>query len=144
MTTGASNDIEQATKLARAMITQYGMSEKFGLMGLASQENQYLDGKAYLNCGDATATEIDHEVMKVLKDAYEQAKQLLSKNRDALDKIAEYLIQKETITGKEFMKIFHEVKGMPEAKEILDSEAKMTESKVTEDETAESGNEITE
>ena len=144
VTTGASNDIEKATKIVRAMITQYGMSEKFGLMGLASQENQYLDGKAYLNCGDATATEIDHEVMKVLKDAYEQAKQLLSKNRDALDKIAEYLIQKETITGKEFMKIFHEVKGMPEAKEILDSEAKMTESKVTEDETAESGNEITE
>ena len=144
VTTGASNDIEKATKIVRAMITQYGMSEKFGLMGLASQENQYLDGKAYLNCGDATATEIDHEVMKVLKDAYEQAKQLLSENRDALDKIAEYLIQKETITGKEFMKIFHEVKGMPEAKEILDSEAKMTESKVTEDETAESGNEITE
>ena len=144
VTTGASNDIEKATKIVRAMITQYGMSEKFGLMGLASQENQYLDGKAYLNCGDATATEIDHEVMKVLKDAYEQAKQLLSKNRDALDKIAEYPIQKETITGKEFMKIFHEVKGMPEAKEILDSEAKMTESKVTEDETAESGNEITE
>lgn len=144
VTTGASNDIEKATKIVRAMITQYGMSEKFGLMGLASQENQYLDGKAYLNCGDATATEIDHEVMKVLKDAYEQAKQLLSKNRDALDKIAEYLIQKETITGKEFMKIFHEVKGMPEAKEILDSEAKMTESKVTEDETAESGNEIAE
>lgn len=144
VTTGASNDIEKATKIVRAMITQYGMSEKFGLMGLASQENQYLDGKAYLNCGDATATEIDHEVMKVLKDAYEQAKQLLSENRDALDKIAEYLIQKETITGKEFMKIFHEVKGMPEAKEILDSEAKMMESKVTEDETAESGNEITE
>lgn len=144
VTTGASNDIEKATKVVRAMITQYGMSEKFGLMGLASQENQYLDGKAYLNCGDATATEIDHEVMKVLKDAYEQAKQLLSENRDALDKIAEYLIQKETITGKEFMKIFHEVKGMPEAKEIFDSEAKMTESKVTEDETAESGNEITE
>ena len=144
VTTGASNDIEKATKIVRAMITQYGMSEKFGLMGLASQENQYLDGKAYLNCGDATATEIDHEVMKVLKDAYEQAKQLLSENRDALDKIAEYLIQKETITGKEFMKIFHEVKGTPEAKEILDSEAKMMESKVTEDETAESGNEITE
>lgn len=144
VTTGASNDIEQATKVVRAMITQYGMSEKFGLMGLASQENQYLDGKAYLNCGDATATEIDHEVMKVLKDAYEQAKQLLSENRDALDKIAEYLIQKETITGKEFMKIFHEVKGMPEAKETLNSEAKMTESKVTEDETAEGRDPITE
>ena len=122
VTTGASNDIEKATKIVRAMITQYGMSEKFGLMGLASQENQYLDGKAYLNCGDATATEIDHEVMKVLKDAYEQAKQLLSKNRDALDKIAEYLIQKETITGKEFMKIFREVKGLPEPEEKKEGE----------------------
>lgn len=115
VTTGAANDIEQATKVVRAMITQYGMSEKFGLMGLASQENQYLDGKAYLNCGDATATEIDHEVMRVLKDAYEKAKQMLSENRDALDKIADYLIQKETITGKEFMRIFHEVKGISEA-----------------------------
>lgn len=110
VTTGASNDIEKATKIVRAMITQYGMSEKFGLMGLASQENQYLDGKAYLNCGDATATEIDHEVMKVLKEAYEKAKQMLSENRMVLDRIAEYLIQKETITGKEFMRIFHEAR----------------------------------
>ncbi|MDD3278439.1 MAG: ATP-dependent zinc metalloprotease FtsH [Lachnospiraceae bacterium] len=114
VTTGASNDIEKATKVVRAMITQYGMSEKFGLMGLSSQENQYLDGKTYLNCGDATATEIDHEVMVVLKDAYEQAKQLLLENREALDEIAAYLIQQETITGKEFMKIFHEVKGVPD------------------------------
>lgn len=144
VTTGASNDIEQATKVVRAMITQYGMSEKFGLMGLASQENQYLDGKAYLNCGDATATEIDHEVMKVLKDAYEQAKQLLSENREALDKIAEYLIQKETITGKEFMKIFHEVKGIPETKETLNPEVELTEPKAAEDETAEGRDPITE
>ena len=109
VTTGASNDIEQATKIARAMITQYGMSEKFGLMGLASQENKYLDGRTYLNCGDATATEIDHEVMKLLKESYEKALKLLSENRDALDKIAEFLIEKETITGEEFMEIYHKV-----------------------------------
>ena len=109
VTTGASNDIEKATKLVRAMITQYGMSEKFGLIGLATQQNQYLDGRMVLNCGDATATEIDHEVMKILKESYEQAKELLAANRDAMDEIAAYLIQKETITGKEFMDIFHRV-----------------------------------
>ena len=96
MTTGASNDIEKATKIVRAMITQYGMSEKFGLIGLATQQNQYLDGRMVLNCGDATATEIDHEVMKILKESYEQAKELLAANRDAMDEIAAYLIQKET------------------------------------------------
>ena len=106
VTTGASNDIERATSIARAMITQYGMSEKFGLIGLASQQNQYLDGRVVLNCGDATATEIDHEVMKMLKDAYREAKRLLSENRQTMDKIADFLIQKETITGKEFMEIF--------------------------------------
>ena len=90
-------------------ITQYGMSEKFGLIGLATQQNQYLDGRMVLNCGDATATEIDHEVMKILKESYEQAKELLAANRDAMDEIAAYLIQKETITGKEFMEIFHQV-----------------------------------
>ena len=114
VTTGAANDIEQATKVARAMITQYGMSDRFGLMGLAETQNQYLDGKAMLNCGDSTATEIDHEVMKLLKKSYDEAKRLLSENRDVMDKIAEFLIQKETITGKEFMKIFHEAKGIQE------------------------------
>ena len=114
VTTGAANDIEQATKVARAMITQYGMSERFGLMGLAETQNQYLDGRAMLNCGDSTATEIDHEVMKLLKKSYDEAKRLLSENLEALDKIAEFLIQKETITGKEFMKIFHEIKGIKE------------------------------
>ena len=109
ITTGASNDIERATKICRAMITQYGMSEKFGLMGLAETENQYLGGKAYLNCGDETATEIDHEVMKMLKDSYEEAKRLLNENRDALDRLAGYLIIQETITGKEFMRILHTV-----------------------------------
>ena len=111
VTTGASNDIEKATKIVRAMITQYGMSEKFGLMGLASQENQYLDGRVVLNCGDATATEIDHEVMRVLKEAYETAKRMLAANRDTMDKIAAHLIEKETITGKEFMEIFHQAQA---------------------------------
>ena len=120
VTTGAANDIEQATKMARAMITQYGMSEKFGLMGLATQENQYLSGRAVLNCGDDTATEVDHEVMKLLRVSYEEAKRLLNANRTALDKIAEYLIRKETITGKEFMKIFRAVQQGMEIPENLD------------------------
>ena len=117
ITTGASNDIEQATKIARAMITQYGMSEHFGLMGLESVQSRYLDGRAVRNCGEATAAEIDEEIMKMLKASYEEAKRLLSANRDALDKIAAFLIEKETITGKEFMKIFREVKGIPEPEE---------------------------
>lgn len=114
VTTGASNDIEQATKIARAMITQYGMSDRFGLMGLESIQNRYLDGRPVLNCGEATASQIDEEVMRMLKSSYEEAKRLLSENRDALDQIAAFLIEKETITGKEFMKIFREVKGIPE------------------------------
>ena len=114
VTTGASNDIEQATKIARAMITQYGMSEKFGLIGLESVQHRYLDGRPVMNCGDATAAEIDSEVMVMLKKAYEEAKRLLSENREALDKISTFLIEKETITGKEFMKIFREVKGIEE------------------------------
>ena len=120
VTTGAANDIEQATKVARAMITQYGMSQKFGLMGLASQENQYLSGRAVLNCGDATATEIDHEVMQLLHYSYEEAKRLLNEHREALDKIAGYLISRETITGKEFMKIFRAVEKGLEIPENLD------------------------
>ena len=114
VTTGAANDIEQATRIARAMVTQYGMSEKFGLMGLATQENEYLTGRTVMNCGDATAAEVDQEVMKILKEAYGEAKRLLSENREIMDKIAEFLIEKETITGKEFMKIFREMKGIPE------------------------------
>ena len=117
VTTGAANDIEQATRIARAMVTQYGMSEKFGLMGLATQENQYLTGRTVLNCGDATAAEIDTEVMKMLKNAYAEAKRLLSENREAMDQIAAFLIEKETITGKEFMKIFRQVKGITEPEE---------------------------
>ena len=125
VTTGASNDIEQATKLARAMITQYGMSEKFGLIGLTTVEDQYLGGRATLNCGEATAAEIDQEVMKILKAAYDQALALLADNRDCLDKIAAFLIERETITGKEFMKIFREVKGIP------DSETEQAEANVS-------------
>ena len=120
VTTGAANDIEQATKVARAMITQYGMSQKFDLMGLATQENQYLSGRAVLNCGDDTATEIDHEVMQLLHYSYEEAKRLLNEHREALDKIAEYLIRRETITGKEFMKIFRAVERGMEIPENLD------------------------
>ena len=120
VTTGAANDIEQATKVARAMVTQYGMSEKFGLMGLATQENQYLSGRAVLNCGDDTATEVDHEVMILLHNSYEEAKQLLGSHRAALDRIAEYLIRRETITGKEFMKIFRAVEMGMDIPENLD------------------------
>ena len=117
VTTGASNDIEKATKVARAMITQYGMSEKFGLIGLESIQNRYLDGRAVMNCGEATAAEIDSEVMQMLKVAYDEAKRLLLENREALDKIAAFLIEKETITGKEFMQIFHEVRGIADDSE---------------------------
>ena len=120
VTTGAANDIEQATKVARAMITQYGMSDKFGLMGLATQENQYLSGRTVLNCGDDTATEVDHEVMVLLHNSYEEAKRLIGSHREALDKIAAYLIRRETITGKEFMKIFHAAERGIEIPENLD------------------------
>lgn len=117
VTTGASNDIEKATRIARAMVTQYGMSEKFGLMGLETTESMYLTGRTVMNCGDATAADVDNEVMKILKEAYEEAKSLLSENRDVMDKIAEFLIEKETITGKEFMKIYRQAKGLPEPEE---------------------------
>ena len=133
VTTGASNDIEQATKVARAMITRYGMSERFGLMGLESIQNRYLDGRAVLNCGEATAAEIDQEVMKMLKAAYEEAKRLLTENREALDKIAAFLIEKETITGKEFMKIFHEVQGIEMEEEETSKEDVLKEETVQEE-----------
>ena len=111
VTTGAANDIEKATRIARAMVTQYGMSPKFGLIGLETVENQYLSGRTVLNCSDEMATEVDREVMQILKDSYAEAKRLLTENREALDKIAAFLIEKETITGKEFMEIFHQVRG---------------------------------
>ncbi len=117
VTTGASNDIEKATNIAKAMITQYGMSKKFGLIGLATVESRYLDGSAHLNCSDATAAEIDTEVVNLLKESYEKALELLRENREIMDKIAEFLIEKETITGKEFMEIFRREKGLPEPEE---------------------------
>ena len=134
VTTGAANDIEQATRIARAMVTQYGMSKKFGLMGLATQENQYLSGRAVLNCGEETASEIDQEVMKILKESYEEAKRLLSENREIMDKIAEFLIEKETITGKEFMKIFRECRGIKEDGSENQTPAEKLEAEVTEEE----------
>ena len=117
VTTGAANDIEQATSIARNMITRFGMSKKFGLMGLATVESQYLEGRASLTCSDVTAADIDTEVMKMLRDSYKQAKKLLKENREIMDKLAAYLIEKETITGKEFMKIFRKEKGLPEPDE---------------------------
>ncbi len=122
VTTGASNDIEQATKIARAMVTQYGMSEKFGLMGLVTVESQYLDGRASLNCGEETAAQIDQEVMRILKESYDEATRLLLENREILDKISQHLYEHETITGKEFMKIFRELKGIPEPEEKTEAE----------------------
>ncbi len=127
VTTGAANDIERATRLARSMVTQYGMSEKFGLMALSSRQDMYLTGKTVMDCGDATAAEVDGEVMRILKAAYDEAKRLLGENREVMDKIAEFLIEKETITGKEFMKIFRECKGLPEPEEKKDGEKKEAE-----------------
>ncbi len=132
-TSGAANDIEQATKIARAMVTRFGMSEKFGMMGLATVESQYLDGRASLICGDNTAGQIDEEVLKMITDAYAKAKELLTENMESLDKISEYLFEHETITGKEFMKIFREIKGLPDpqeekAKEKADAEESQDDS----------------
>lgn len=124
VTTGAANDIEKATNIARSMVTQYGMSRKFGLIGLESVESRYLDGRTVLNCSDVTAAEIDAEVMKILKDCYKEAKRLLKDNRDIMDRLADFLIEKETITGKEFMKIFRKAKGLPEPKEKKEEEKK--------------------
>ena len=134
VTTGASNDIEKATDLAKAMITQYGMSKRFGLMGLATVESKYLSGTAQLNCADATAAAVDDEVKELLAASYEKAKELLIENKEIMDELAKFLIEKETITGKEFMKIFRELKGIPEPEEK--SEAKTeekTEAKVEEE-----------
>ena len=117
ITTGASNDIERATSIIRSMITQYGMSDKFGMVGLESVENRYLDGRAVLNCADETAAKIDEEVAKRMKEYYDRAVNIIRENRDALDKIAEYLIEKETITGKEFIRMYREIKGLPEPEE---------------------------
>ncbi len=121
VTTGAANDIERATSIARAMVTQSGMPDEFGLMGLESVENQHLDGRPVMNCADATAAKVDAVVQKMLADAYAEAKEILSQNMDALHKIAAYLIQKETITGKEFMEIYHQVVAEREPKQVEES-----------------------
>ncbi len=117
VTTGAANDIERATSIARNMVIRYGMSRRFGLVSLATVESQYLEGRATLNCSDETAAEIDAEVVEIIKESYNQALEMLRENRDVMDKLAEFLIEKETITGKEFMKIFREAKGLPEPEE---------------------------
>lgn len=121
VTTGASNDMEKATKIARAMIAQYGMSEKFGLMSLESVENQYLSGRTVLDCSDRTAAEVDDEVKALLKECYSKAQSILADNREVLDKIAEFLFEKETITGKEFMEIYNRIKN-PQAEDLKEEE----------------------
>ncbi len=133
VTTGAANDIEKATNIAKAMITQYGMSKKFGLIGLATVESRYLDGSARLNCSDVTAAEIDTEVVNLLKESYEKALELLRENRAIMDKLAEFLIEKETITGKEFMEIFRKEKGLPEPEEKKDENTSIVDITVTDD-----------
>ena len=146
VTTGASNDIEKATKMARAMVTMYGMSEEFGLIGLESIESRYLDGRAVMTCGEETAGKVDKVVMRILSECYQKAEEMLSENREAMDKLAEFLIEKETITGKEFMKIFREVKGIPEPEEEKVKEVEATEVKVEAEVAAEveTGTEIVE
>ena len=137
VTTGASNDIEKATSIARAMVTQYGMSERFGLMGLATVESQYLDGRASMNCSDKTAAEVDAEVARILKESYEKALSMLRENRELMDKLAAFLIERETITGKEFMEIFRKEKGIPEP------EAKENTAPKTEERTKKSYEDLT-
>lgn len=117
VTTGAANDIEQATNIASNMITRFGMSKRFGLMGLATVESEYLGGGAKLTCSDRTAADVDTEIMELLKTCYEEAKEMLSGNRELMDKLAAHLIEKETISGKEFMKIYRQEKGIPEPEE---------------------------
>ena len=129
ITTGASNDIERATAILRSMITQYGMSDKFGMVGLESIENRYLDGRAVLNCADDTAAKIDEEVARRMKEFYERAVNIIKENREVLDKIAEYLIEKETITGKEFIKMYREIKEIPDPDEEKKEET--SESEIT-------------
>ena len=129
VTTGASNDIERATAIARNMVTQYGMSKRFGLMGLATVESRYLEGRAVLNCSDVTAAAVDEEVRQIMEDCYNEAKAILSENMDAMDMIAEHLIREETITGKDFMRLYRQAKGIPEPAQdgmeaIIDAERK--------------------
>lgn len=137
VTTGASNDIEKATSLARAMVTQYGMSDRFGLMGLATVESQYLEGRAAMNCADATAAEVDEEVRKMMESCYEEAKKILSENLGVMDVIAAYLIKEETITGEQFMKLYRREKGIPEPEKKQDTEEPKPEAPAAEIRSAE-------
>lgn len=140
VTTGAANDIEKATEIARSMVTRYGMSKKFGLVGLATVESQYLDGRAALNCSDETAAEIDAEVVAIIKESYDKALELLRENRELMDKLADFLIEKETITGKEFMEIFRREKGLPDPEEEKEEEA-ITEKNADESDAEKDSNE---
>jgi len=133
VTTGAANDIERATSIARNMVIRYGMSKKFGLVSLATVESQYLEGRMSLNCSDETAAAIDAEVVEIIKESYEKALEMLRENRDVMDKLAAFLIEKETITGKEFMKIFREAKGLPETEEKHPEEDLTVEEQTTEE-----------
>ena len=139
VTTGAANDIEKATGIARSMVTQYGMSKRFGLVGLSTVESKYLEGREVLNCSDKTAAEVDEEVVAILKESYEKAKKLLSENRELMNKLAAFLIEKETITGKEFMEIYRREKGLPEPEDETRDEAsaEKTATAETDGETAE-------
>jgi len=131
VTTGAANDIEKATDIARNMVTRYGMSKKFGLVGLATVESQYLEGRTELNCSDETAAQIDAEVVEILRVSYEKALSLLRENRDVMDKLAEFLIEKETITGKEFMEIYRREKGIPEPEDKKPEDSRQEGNKQT-------------
>lgn len=136
VTSGAANDIENATKIARAMVTMYGMSDKFGMMCLATVQNQYLEGGAGLICGENTASQIDDEVLSIINSSYAEAVKLLDENREILDSISDYLYQKETITGKEFMKMFRDMKGLPDPDEEKDGEGSKEQENAQNDETS--------
>lgn len=136
VTSGAANDIENATKIARAMVTMYGMSDKFGMMCLATVQNQYLEGGAGLICGENTASQIDDEVLSIINSSYAEAMKLLDENREILDSISDYLYQKETITGKEFMKMFRDMKGLPDPDEEKDGEGSKEQENAQNDETS--------
>ena len=136
VTSGAANDIENATKIARAMVTMYGMSDKFGMMCLATVQNQYLEGGAGLICGENTASQIDDEVLSIINSSYAEAMKLLDENREILDSISDYLYQKETITGKEFMKMFRDMKGLPDLDEEKDGEESKEQENAQNDETS--------
>ena len=136
VTSGAANDIENATKIARAMVTMYGMSDKFGMMCLATVQNQYLEGGAGLICGENTASQIDDEVLSIINSSYAEAMKLLDENREILDSISDYLYQKETITGKEFMKMFRDMKGLPDPDGEKDGEGSKEQENAQNDETS--------